>query len=265
MVLETGFSIQDLCWQYDNQVSKNALTDISLSIPAGRFTAVIGPNGSGKTTLIKLLLQTMRPERNTIFLDGRDIREFSRKEWAMQMAAVPQSPLLDQPFTAEQIVMMGRYVHQNRWLPISQTDRKLVEAALLQTDTLQYRNQMINRLSGGEAQRVIIARALAQESPVLALDEPTNHLDLRHQIEVLSFLKSLTSKGKTVIAVLHDMNLALEYSDYLVLLNEGRLQAAGTPESVLTRENLKTVYGVEGDFIRNPFSNKPYLVSRLSK
>ncbi len=252
--------IKNLNWGFNG---RNIFNSVNVRIPAGTFTGIIGPNGAGKTTLLKLILKLLPPDRKSIFLDNKDITLFSRKDMARKMSYVPQTPGVDFGFTVKHMVAMGRNPHLRSFSSETSEDRAIVTDALKDTQIEYLSSKDISKISGGELQRVIIARALAQKPAVLALDEPTNHLDLNHQMKILSLVRDLSDvKGITVIAVLHDFNHALEYCDNLILMNGGAVVASGIPENVITPENMHTVYHLEIAMEKNPFTGKPYMIVR---
>ncbi len=244
---------------------KKVLSGISAEIRSGEFTAITGPNGSGKTTLLKNLLTLLSPDEGTILLDSRDIRSFSRRELSRKAGSVPQNPSMDYDYTVEEAVLMGRFPHLSRFQSLSSADYAIARNAMEKADILGMKDQLVSRLSGGEAQRAAIARALTQEPDILALDEPTNHLDIRHQVEILSLLKNLCrEKGLAVITVLHDLNFALGYADQVILLQDGNIHSAGKPEEVLNPDSIHSVYGVESTMEKDPFSGRPRILFQIT-
>jgi iron complex transport system ATP-binding protein len=232
-----------------------------LDISKGSFTGIIGPNGSGKTTLLKLILKILHTEESTVFLNSQDITELSRKTLAQRIAYVPQELALDFDFTIKEIVQMGRNPYLGRFQLLSAYDKDVVNWAMEQAEIYPLKDKLITKISGGEAQRVIIARALAQEPEILALDEPTNHLDIHHQIRILSLIRKLSKeKNLTVVSILHNINHALEYCDHLFLMEKGKVPYGGAPDSVITPENLKSIYQLETQLKKNPFTGKSYII-----
>ncbi|MBN1195205.1 MAG: ABC transporter ATP-binding protein [Methanomicrobiaceae archaeon] len=235
------------------------LSHISFDVADGMFFGIIGPNGSGKTTLIKALSRTLTPQSGAIFLEEKDIASFSYRDLAREVSVVPQETNISFDFTVEDIVMMGRHPYLTRFSSETPADIEIVRHAMELTNTLRFRHRSINEISGGERQRVIIARALAQQPKILLLDEATSHLDISHEMEILSIITSL--KGDvTVVAIFHDLNLAAHYCDELILLNEGRIVSIGTPAQVLTRENIRDVYGIDVLIRTNPMTGAPYVI-----
>ncbi|AKN33442.1 ABC transporter [Clostridium carboxidivorans P7] len=239
--------------------SNEVLHNININFEKNKFYSILGPNGSGKTTLLKKLGKTLESEKKTIFIENKDVIDFKNKALAKKLAVVPQNTILDFDFSALDIVLMGRSPHISRFQQESKEDYDIVENAMKITNTWHFRDKYINQLSGGEQQRVVIARALAQDTDIILLDEPISHLDIHHQIEILDTIKSL-SKKVTIIAVLHDLNLAAQYSDYLILVNKGSIAFQGTPEEVLIEENIKKVYDINMCMIKNPVTGKPYII-----
>lgn len=234
------------------------LDGLALSVQKGSFTAIIGPNGSGKTTLLKLLTGVLVPQRGEILFGSRYLREYSRLGLARQMAVVSQEADGGVLFTVEELVGMGRTPFLGRFQSESPVDRQIVAEALEMTGCLHLRERMAGELSGGERQRVAIARALAQQPEILFLDEPTCHLDIGYQQEILDLVKELqAARGMTVLAVLHDLNLAAYYADTLLLLHDGKVEAAGTPSEVITADNLAAVYRTQVVVTPHPVLNTP--------
>jgi iron complex transport system ATP-binding protein len=248
--------INDIACRYG---STPVLENITFSAASGDFIGVLGPNGSGKTTLLKSISRVLRPHIGTVYLSEKDVYALSSKEVAKNLAVVPQESVVSFAFSALEIVLMGRTPHLRRFETESAKDLKIAKRAMELTNTWYLADRPINELSGGEKQRVIIARALAQEPKVLLLDEPYVHLDINNQIEILNLIKKLTEDGLTVISVFHDLNLASAYCDWLILLHEGKIISLGTPEEVLTPEKIKKVYGVDVLVKRNPITNAIYL------
>ncbi|MDO8586535.1 MAG: heme ABC transporter ATP-binding protein [Armatimonadota bacterium] len=238
---------------------------VSFDLKNGELVAVVGPNGSGKTTLLRALSRTIKPSKGAVYLDERDIFRFSSRELAREMAVVPQDSEVGFEFTALEIVLMGRSPHLGRFSLEGERDLEIAREAMEQTATLDIADRAVNTLSGGERQRVIIARALAQQPRVILLDEPTSHLDINFQVEILELIRRLVrEKQIAALAVLHDLNLAAHYCDWMILLKDGRVHAAGEPEDVLTADNVRQVYGVEVWVRKHPAYGRPYIISGVS-
>ncbi|MFH1963682.1 MAG: ABC transporter ATP-binding protein [bacterium] len=219
---------------------------INFQICEGEFLGIIGPNGAGKTTLLKVMTGIKRASSGKIMLDDKDISSLSRKEIAKIMAVVPQGIFIPPLFTVEDVVLMGRYAHQENRFGVTKQDLAVCEEAMRKTACLSFRHRQINELSGGERQAVIIARALAQQPKILMLDEPTANLDIKHQMRVLGLVKTLVREhGITTVMVIHDLNLASRFCDRLILLHNHRILCDGISQQVLTPKNLLEAYEVE--------------------
>jgi iron complex transport system ATP-binding protein len=233
---------------------------VSFSVTPGSIFGLIGPNGSGKTTLFKCLCALMKPWRGRVFLGDENISLMPRKKLARKAAFIPQIHSAPFPYTVEEYVLMGRYPHRGRMMPFTAADRRIVEETLEMLDLAEVRTQLIQRLSGGEMQRVFLACGLAQKPEVLLMDEPTTHLDIGHQMRLLDLLKELShTSGLTVLLILHDLNLASLYCTSIALLDNGLIRAKGSPEEVLIRENIEQVYRAQVEVGRDPISLKPHI------
>lgn len=238
---------------------KHILKNINISFERNKFYSILGPNGSGKTTLLKNILKALPTTDKTIYIDAFDINNYKNKDLAKKMSSVPQNTNLEFDFTSFDVVLMGRSPHLKRFERESNKDYEIVREAMEITNTWHLKDKYINQLSGGERQKVIIARALAQESSIILLDEPISNLDIQNQIEIMDTLKFL-NRDVTIISVLHDLNLAAQYSDYILLLKNGEIFFKGTPEKVLSVNNLKYVYDVNTYIIKNPVTGKPHII-----
>ena len=228
------------------------LNGVNVSARPGQFVGVIGPNGAGKSTLLRALAGVIRPESGQIRLSGTDARTVTPAERASAIALVPQIAPLAHGFTCLELVLMGRYPHMGRFQIEGVSDERIAREAMRQTRTEQFADRTLETLSGGERQRVFIARALAQQPRVLLLDEPTANLDILHQLRVLNLVREWVTGGMAAIAAVHDLNLAARYSDALILLHQGRVIAEGSPEDVITAENVRLAYGVNAEIYRDP-------------
>lgn len=238
--------------------AKPVMGNISFAIDEGQVVAVIGPNGSGKTTLLKIINGTLFPDAGQMLIDGKETGRWQRKEIAQKVAIVPQETAMIFPFYAEEIVLMGRFPHLGRYSFEDKKDYKIVHEAMEKTDTLVFADRRFSELSAGERQRVLIARALAQEPKVLLLDESTVFLDLKHQSQFLALLRQLNTEQKlTVIFVTHDINLAAQNADRIILLYSGKIYAIGKPAEVITAANIKEVYDVDAGIDSNPYDGSP--------
>jgi len=239
------------------------LSAIDLTINRGEILGIVGPNGCGKSTLLKLLRGQLKPDRGRIRWQGKDLATYQRRALAKLAAVVPQSAPLHFPFPVRELVLMGRYAHQTGWWGANAGDFQAVERALAVTDTLHLADRPVTDLSGGEVQRVLLARALAQETPVLLLDEATSHLDLDHRLELADLLVRLNRDQKTtIVQISHDLDLAAETSQRILLLNScGQSVALGPPGEVFTRENIRRVFRVDVQIETNPYSGAPRIYS----
>ncbi len=244
--------IQDLQGGYSTQ---SVINDVTLSVGAGQIQALIGPNGAGKTTIIRAISGVLPYVTGSIFVQGDCIAALTPIQRARRIAVVPQARQLGGAYTVRQAVMMGRTAYMG-WLGHeSQTDQVAVEGALAQSHLTDFADRQIARLSGGEQQRVLLARALAQETKVLLLDEPTNHLDLRHQTDLLRLIRNLVKeKGLAVLFAMHDLNLVSAIADQVALLVDGRVEMLGSPRDVLTAETISAAYGVRVSVVQHPNS-----------
>lgn len=236
---------------------------LDLVLPGGAITAIVGPNACGKSTLLRGLTRLLAPAAGSVALDGADIHRMPARALARRMGLLPQQPVTPDAITVEALVRLGRYPHQRLLSPWSATDQAAVDAALERTGTTELRDQHVDQLSGGQRQRAWIALALAQDTELLLLDEPTTFLDLRHQLDVLDLVSDLHAEsGRTVVMVLHDLGQAARYADHLVVLQEGRLAAAGPPAEVLDAALVKSVFDVECQVIPDPETGTPLVVPR---
>jgi iron complex transport system ATP-binding protein len=254
--------VQDVSFAF--QPDEPVLSDLSFSVERGELLGIIGPNGSGKTTLIRILGRALEPHSGMVFLEGKPLSQYGRRDLARKVAVVPQETIVAFPFTVLEIALMGRAPYLGRFAFEKAEDLEKARDALRLTDTLRFARRRLGELSGGEKQRVILARALAQDPRLLLLDEPTTFLDLKHQLEIYRLIKKLTLlKGLTVIASSHDLNLAGMFSDRLLLLDEGRKASEGKPEDVLNKDVLGSVYGVEVDVSIHPRTGRPLVVPEV--
>lgn len=235
-------------------------SDFSLAIAEREFFGVIGPNGSGKTTLLRLLARLLTPQAGAIELDGRPLVAFAHRELARLIGFMPQENHFAFDFTVEEVVTMGRSPFLRRFQRPGRLDQEKVRAAMEFTDTWSLRAKGINEVSGGERQRVVLARTLTQEPRILLLDEPTSHLDIRHQLSILEILRKLNRQGITIVVNLHDLNLASLACSRLLLLDKGKPVACAAPESVLRADLIRQVYGIEPIVEQHPESGRPQIL-----
>jgi iron complex transport system ATP-binding protein len=240
---------------------RTVLDSLSLTVPAGAFVALVGPNGSGKSTLVRAVTGAVPLAGGSIRLGGRDLRQLSAAARARQLAVLGQETKVDFAFSVQEVVGMGRMPHLRRFARESERDFQVIRQAMAATGTLDLADRSITTLSGGERQRVLFARALAQEPRLLILDEPTAHLDMAHSVELLGLVRRRNrEEGLTVIAVLHDLNLAAQYADRILVLAEGRLVADGTPAAVVTPELIGRVWATAVQVVPHPVSGAPQVI-----
>ena len=246
----TKLKVNNLKFRIDK---KEILKNISFEVPKGSFIGIIGPNGSGKSTLLKNIYRLYKPYSGEILLDNKDIFKMKDKDCAKEIAVLAQESNSQFDFTVEQIVKMGRYPYKSMFEDYSKKDLKMVYDMLKKVGLEDYKDRSFSNLSGGEKQRVLIARALVQNTDFLILDEPTNHLDIGYQIQLMDLVKSLNI---TTLSAIHDMNLASMYCDYLLVMKDGKIITCGTVKEVITKEMLKDVFGVNAYIGINPINNK---------
>ena len=239
----------------------SVLEDVSCSIEPGQFVGLIGPNGAGKTTLLRTVAATLAPESGTVEIGGQDVHALSSKAASRLVASVPQDTSVSFDFDVREVVAMGRHPHLSRFGGPDEHDRETVEAALERTETQEFADRSIDEVSGGERQRVLLARALAQDSPVLLLDEPIASLDVHHQVQTLELVADLVADGRTVVAAIHDLNLAAHYCDELLLLSEGHVVADGQPADVLTADHLEDTFGTRAVVSSHPVTGSVYVTA----
>ncbi|MDP2559713.1 ABC transporter ATP-binding protein [Psychrobium sp. 1_MG-2023] len=250
---EPLLQVSNLCWAVAN---KNILNDITFNVKQGEFIGIIGPNGSGKTSLLRTLYRYTKPSSGCITLAEKDIWQLNAAKAAKAIAVVPQAPS-SLPYSVFDVVKMGLTPHKGLFEPETADDLELVSQALTQVDLVHLATSCFDDLSGGEQQRTLIARAIVQRGQLLIMDEPTNHLDIHYQIDLLNRVKNL---GETVIASLHDLNIASAFCDRLILLNKGHIIAQGTPDEVLLPALISQVYNVKVTTTTHPDHQHPHLL-----
>ncbi len=250
----THLSVRDLCLRLGGRVF---LDSIGLELEPGSFTGLVGPNGSGKSSLLKSIYRVLRPASGAVLIDGDDVASLRPRAAARAMAVLAQDTPVDAELTVLEMVMLGRIPHQHALRGADDRDLAAVRRSLRLVGAEHLAARPWQTLSGGERQRAALARALAQEAPLLILDEPTNHLDIRHQLELLEIVRA---SGISTLAALHDLNLAAHFCDHLVVVDEGRVVAHGPPEAVLVAEVITPVFGVEVDRVTHPRTGAPSLL-----
>lgn len=248
--MQLKLEVKNLCFAFG---SKPTIEDICLHVNQGEFVGLIGPNGSGKSTILKNLYRALKPDGGEIKLDGENLFRMTHKQAATRLGVVSQENYVPFEFTVEEIVAMGRSPHKKLFEGDTPRDREIVQSALARLDMEDMAKRSYLHLSGGEKQRVLIARVIAQETDFLILDEPTNHLDIGYQLQILDFVKQLRI---TVLTAIHDLNLAAMYCDRLYVLKDGQIVKTGTPEEVLTPKTIEEVYGIKADVTIHPIINK---------
>ncbi len=252
------FELEHVVYAYG---AHRAIDRLSLSLAPGKFYAIIGPNGCGKTTLLDLLCGHRQPGAGSIFFAGRSLAEYGKKALSRKIALVPQEYRVNFPYTVREVVSMGRYPHTPRFAAPSSTDRDRVEAALAACGAQDLSGRYLPELSGGEKQRVVFARAIAQDTPVLLLDEPCANLDVKHALHLLDLAADrVTMNGATVVAVMHDINLAARYADELVFMQSGKIYAGGPTEEVLDAAVLRNIFDVDARVAYEPAIGAPQVV-----
>jgi len=237
------------------------IRDLTLDIPDGQVTAIVGPNGCGKSTLLRTMARLLKPSGGRVRLDGEAINAVSTREVSRRLSLLPQSPIAPDGLLVRDLVGRGRHPHQTWFRQWSSADEQVVEQALRMTDTWDLRDRALDQLSGGQRQRAWLAMTLAQDTDLVLLDEPTTFLDLAHQVEVLDLVTRLNrERGRTVAMVLHDLNLAARYSDLVVVMKSGVVVTIGTPREVFTSELLEEVFGLRADILDDPRTGLPVVV-----
>lgn len=249
--------LEDICFSYK---SKNILKNISLEIKKGEFLGIIGPNGSGKTTLLRIMTGFLRPESGYVYFKEKNISEYYIKELAREIAVLPQTIDISYPYSVEEFISIARYPHTNQFFFSREKEKEFIESIMNTMEVTHLKERRITELSQGERQRIFIAQLLAQEPSVMMLDEPVNHFDIKYQLKTLELLEGLNRDGMTIIIVLHDLNLASEFCNRVILISNGSIYKGGTPHEVLTYKNIEDVYKTVVVVKVNPISGKPYII-----
>lgn len=254
----TRLQAKNVTLGYDDLI---VVSELDLDVPDGEITVIIGPNACGKSTLLRAMARLLRPSGGQVILDGQLIQKVGTKEVARRLGLLPQTPIAPEGITVVDLVARGRTPHQKLFQQWSERDEIAVRSALDATNTAELADRSIDELSGGQRQRVWIAMALAQETDLLLLDEPTTFLDIAHQVDVLDLIEDLNrDSGRTVVVVLHDLNLACRYADHVVAMRDGAIVAAGPPSEVITAKTVEAVFGMKSLVIECPVSGTPLVV-----
>jgi iron complex transport system ATP-binding protein len=243
---------------YDSMCIVN---DLTVEIPRGKITVIVGANACGKSTLLRGLARLLKPRSGTVLLDGQSIHSMPTKQVATKLGILPQAPIAPEGITVSDLVARGRYPHQRWYRQWGRHDEEIIEQALDSTGIAALADRSVDELSGGQRQRVWIAMALAQETDIMLLDEPTTYLDLAHQIDVLDLLVDLNAEhGRTIVLVLHDLNQACRYAHHLIAMSGGNIVASGPPSEVVTEELVHEVFSMRSKVIVDPVSNTPMVL-----
>ncbi|XRG78657.1 ABC transporter ATP-binding protein [Rossellomorea sp. GAMAL-10_SWC] len=254
---ESRLWTENITIKYDNRViSRN----LSVEIPDGSFTVIVGPNGCGKSTLLRTLSNLLKPSEGQILLDGKAITSYKSKEVARKLGLLPQSSTAPDGITVANLIAHGRYPYQSLIRQWTDEDEAAVMSAMKLTNTSDLSHRYVDELSGGQRQRVWVAMVLAQQTPMLLLDEPTTYLDIAHQIELLELFKDLNHQGNTLVAVLHDLNHAARYADNIIAMKDGQVIAQGDPREIITAKLVEEVFGLKCIIIDDPVANTPLVV-----
>lgn len=254
-----SIATENLAVAYDETL---IVDDLDMQIPEGKITSIIGPNGCGKSTVLKAVGRILKPKGGMVYLNGDDIKNLSTKEIAQKMAILPQSPQAPAGLTVGELVTYGRFPHQKGFGKLKPEDKEIVRWALEVTKLTEHEIKAVDNLSGGQRQRVWIAMALAQQTDLILLDEPTTYLDMAYQLEVLELLYRLNrEQGCTIVMVLHDLNLAARFSDYMIAIRCGDIISHGTPEEVITHKVLKETFQIDAVIMKEPKTGRPTCVS----
>lgn len=259
MISQSGSRLwtENITIKYDDRViSRN----LSVEIPHGSFTVIVGPNACGKSTLLRTLSKLIKPSEGQVLLDGKKITTYKSKEVARKLGLLPQSSTAPDGITVANLIAHGRYPYQNLIRQWTDEDEEAVMSAMRLTNTSELSHRFVDELSGGQRQRVWVAMVLAQQTPLLLLDEPTTFLDIAHQIELLELFTDLNQQGNTLVAVLHDLNHAARYATHMIAMKEGQIIAQGDPREIVTEKLVEEVFGLRCRIIQDPISLTPLVV-----
>lgn len=253
-----AISTEQLSLAYDSAL---IIDQLAVQLPVGQITSLVGPNGCGKSTLLRGLARLLKPKGGAVYLNGHAIQTIPTKKLAQELGILPQSPAVPEGLTVYELVSQGRYPHQSWFQQWSEEDERKTAEALAITNMAHLANRPVDTLSGGQRQRAWIAMTLAQNTNIILLDEPTTYLDMGHQLEVMHLLERLNKEsGRTIIMVIHDLNLAARYSHHLVAMYAGKIVTTGTPAEVITAELLRQVFGVEASIVADPRTGSPLCI-----
>ncbi|WP_080792358.1 ABC transporter ATP-binding protein [Corynebacterium pacaense] len=241
---------------------RTVVRELTLEIPQGGFSVIVGPNGCGKSTVLRTLGRMLRPQAGRVLIDARDIRSLRTREVARRIGLLPQSPHAPDGVTVADLVGRGRYPHQRIWRQWSREDERIVAQSLEEVGLLDCADRAVSELSGGQRQRAWIAMALAQQTPILLLDEPTTYLDIAHQISVLDLCSTLHEQGRTLVMVLHDLNMAARYATHVIAMRDGGIIRQGRPEDVFTETMLRDVFDLDASILKDPNNGRPLIVPK---
>ncbi|GLT17639.1 ferric citrate ABC transporter ATP-binding protein FecE [Vibrio zhanjiangensis] len=237
------------------------IANLSVSIPKGKITALVGPNGCGKSTLLKTLVRINKAKSGEVLLEGKTLSSYGDKALARSLSLLPQILVNPEGITVRKLVEYGRSPYVSHWGRLAQDDKDIVEQAMRDTGVLDFADKPVDSLSGGQRQRAWIAMVVAQDTDVVMFDEPTTYLDMSHQVELMKLIQQMNAKGKTVVVVLHDLNQACRYCDHLVVLKQGEIVEEGSPDEVMTQTLLNDVFDLKANVFRDPISNTPMCVA----
>ena len=254
---QPNLSAEELCVGYGQ---RRIITDLNTLIPPGSFTVILGPNGCGKSTLLRTFARLLKPQSGAVLLDGSDLFSIPSRSVARTIGLLPQTSTAPEGITVIDLVRRGRYPHRSLLKQWSPEDETAVREALVSTRTIEFSQRRVDELSGGQRQRVWIALVLAQQTPVVLLDEPTTYLDIAHQIELLELCVALHAQGRTLVAVLHDINQAARYASHIIAMRSGAILASGTTREVVTEARIEEVFGVRSRIIDDPETGTPMVV-----
>ncbi|ETI60614.1 Fe(3+) dicitrate ABC transporter ATP-binding protein FecE [Marinomonas profundimaris] len=252
-----SLSTHDLSVGYHD---KAIVKQVNLSIPDGKFIALLGPNGCGKSTLLKAIARILTPLSGQVHWHGENLHKIPSNQLAKSLALLPQTQPIPEGIKVFDLIAYGRSPYTGFWGRLNTEDKRIIDRVMQETEVTELADQLVSELSGGQRQRVWLAMTLAQDTPYLLLDEPTTYMDLSHQVELMHLLRKLNQQGKTIITVLHDINQAARYCDHLIVMKEGEIITQGSPDSVLTRDMLKTVFSLNAQIHQDPIAKTPMCV-----